>query len=132
MIAHEYFMLGMMTFIFLFAFIPSSIGKLKSYGGKWVGSNRVPPKDKELLPWAGRVERAYTNLKDYFPAFVVAILLLGVQGKFDETTKIASTVYVIARVLHFVGYGIGNVRARFVFYVLAMLSNVILLYKAIC
>lgn len=127
----EYQALIGMTFFFMFAWIPSSLGKWKSFGGRWLASNRDPLPGKELLPWAQRAERAYSNLKDYFPAFVVAILLLGILHKFDETTKWAAIAYVFARLAHFISYSFGNVTVRFLSYTVAMGCNVWLLFKAL-
>jgi uncharacterized MAPEG superfamily protein len=125
----EYTMLVTMTLFFMFAWLPGSVGKMKSFGGKWVNSNREPVEGKELLPWAGRVDRAYANLKDYFPAFVVAILLLGITGQFDEVTKWAAITFVVARIGHFTSYGLGSVTGRFLCYLVAMVANVVLLIK---
>ncbi len=125
----EYQMLTIMTLIFLFAWLPSSIGKYLSFGRKWIGGNRAPIPGAELLPWAGRVERAYANLKDYFPAFVVAILLLGQMGKFDEGTKLASAIFVAGRVGHYIVYGLGIVPLRAATYCLATGANLYLLIK---
>jgi uncharacterized MAPEG superfamily protein len=127
--AMEYQMLTLMTFLFLFAWLPSSLAKWKGYGGKWLASNRHKIPDSELPLWGGRVERAYTNLKDYFPAYIIAILLLGTLNKFDGGTAKASVIYVIARSFHFLFYGIGNVRLRFLSFVTAMISNIYLLAK---
>lgn len=125
----EYTMLTIMTLFFMFAWMPASVGKLKSYGTTWVNSNRDPVVGKELLPWAGRVERAYANLKDYFPAYVVAILLLGITNQFDDVTQWASIVFVVARFGHFLMYGLGSVSGRFVCYITSMSANVVLLLK---
>lgn len=124
----EYLMLTVMTLFFLFAWLPGSFGKKASYGMAWLLSNREPT-GKELLPWAGRCERAYTNLKDYFPAFAVAVLLLGSLGKFDRCTQWAAGVYVVARALHFLLYALGNVRGRFLAYLAGLISNLVLLVK---
>lgn len=130
--AFEYQMLVLMTIFFLFAFIPSSIAKLKSYGRTWVASNRVPTVGKELLPWGARAERAHINLKDNYPAFIVAILLLGSLNKFDHMTTWAAGLYVIGRIGHFASYIAGNVAIRFVTYMLGISANVYLLMKALC
>lgn len=127
----EYKMLALMTMVFLFAWIPGSMGKLKSFGAKWVLSNRNPVVGRELVPWGARAERAYANLKDYFPGFVVAILLLGMTNGFDQSTAWASGIYVAARVGHLLVYTLGNVRLRFVAYVAAMGSNLYLLIKVL-
>lgn len=125
----EYKMLVLMTIIFLLAWIPASMAKLKSFGLKWIQSNRDPLVGRELVPWGARAERAYTNLKDYFPGFVVAILLLGLTNGFNEYTAWASGLYVAGRVGHFLSYTLGSVTFRFLTYVLAMASNVYLLIK---
>lgn len=125
----EYQVLALMTLFFLFAWFPISVGKMRAFGGKWLASNRVPVHGKELEPWAMRCDRAYNNLKDYFPAFVVAILLLGVTGKFDETTKTASIVYLVARLGHYIVYGMGNVPLRAVCFFSGLFANTYLLIK---
>ncbi len=128
--AFEYQILTYATLFYMFAWLPSSVGKFRSFGGRWLASNREHP-GKELLPWAARCERAYANLKDYFPAFVVAILLLGVLGKFDGTTSVTAALFLLGRVLHFLAYAIGSVPGRFVSYLVAMGANLFLLVKVL-
>ncbi len=130
--AYEYQMPAIMTCFFLFAWIPSSIGKLQSFGSQWLASNRKPLEDKKISAFGARAENAYNNLKDYFPAFVVAVILLGIHGKFDAMTKWATTFYVIGRVFHMAAYLYGNVTLRFCFFLMAMVSNVYLLIKLFC
>ncbi|HXH32403.1 MAG TPA: MAPEG family protein [Bacteriovoracaceae bacterium] len=125
----EYQALAVMSLFFLFAFLPVSLGKLQSFGGKWLASNRDRAAGPELVAWAARCERAHANLKDNFPAFAVAILLLGALEKFDGTTEIAAGLYLAGRVIHFISYGLGNVRVRFLSFVLALVANVVLLWK---
>ena len=127
----EYKCLSIMTILFLFAWLPVSIGKYYSFGGKWLLSNRNPLPGQELLPWAARCERAYNNLKDYYPAFIVAILLLGQMNKFDQDTKLAALIFVAGRIGHYISYGIGNVTGRVIFYVASLSSVTFLLLKTL-
>jgi len=127
--AYEYKILAVTTIFYLFAWFPSSVGKYHSYGWKWLSSNRNPVAGRELLPWAGRAERAYANLKDYFPAFIAAILLLGINDKFDGATSCAATIYLGARLLHLVAYIYGNVSIRFLGFLAGIVSNTFLLIK---
>lgn len=127
----EYLMLTLMTFFFLFAWAPVSYAKFQSFGGKWVASNREPLKDKELVAWGARADRAYSNLKDYFPAYAVSILLLGATHHFDYFTAIASAAYVVGRIGHYIAYTAGHVPSRFLTYVIFMVSNVFLLIKVL-
>lgn len=125
----EYSMLALMTLFFLFAWMPVSLAKYQAFGGKWLGSNREPVEGKSLAPWGQRAERAYNNLKDYFPAFAVTIILLGLTQRFDEATAYASAIYVGGRILHYLSYSLGSVKFRFISYVASMGANIFLLVK---
>lgn len=127
--AFEYQMLWLMTLIFLFAWFPASMAKLKSFGGKWVASSREPLQGKELLPWGARAERAHNNLKDNFPGFIVAIVLLGLTQHFDDSTAIAAGIFVAARVLHFLFYVTEFNLGRALAYMTGLGANIFLLVK---
>ncbi len=129
--AFEYQMLWLMTLLFLFAWVPTSYAKFISFGWKWVASNREPMKDKEMVDWGKRAERAYSNLKDYFPGYIVAILLLGITNHFDVTTAWASGIYVAARILHYFFYVIGNSTLRAIAFIISMSANIYLLIKTL-
>jgi uncharacterized MAPEG superfamily protein len=129
MMPFEYQMLGLMTLFFLFAWLPSSVGKMRAFGVAWLNSNRDPVTGRELNPWATRADRAHNNLKDNFPGFAVAIILLGTTGRFDEGTSIAAALYVFVRLAHFVSYTIGLVTPRALFYLVGLGANIYLLCK---
>lgn len=126
---HEFVSLAVMSMFFLVAWFPVSMGKWKSFGFKWLASNRVPVSGTELPDWAARCERAHNNLKDNFPAFVTAILALGVLNKFDNGTALAAVIYTAARIGHYISYGIGNVLARAIFFFSGLIANFYLLIK---
>lgn len=115
------------SILFLFAFLPVSVGKLQTFGGKWLASNRNPVSGKEMPRWAQRCERAHQNLKDNFPPFIAAILLLLLLDKTNEITGYLSLAYVGARIIHYAAYGWGNVMIRFLAYVSGLGINVYLL-----
>jgi uncharacterized MAPEG superfamily protein len=127
----EYIALTFMTLFFIFAWLPASAGKLKHFGVKWATSNRDKTPHGELPSWAARCDRAYANLKDYFPGFVVAIILLGLTNKFDNSTAIGASLYVLARLGHFFFYGIGNFQGRFISFMISLGCNVFLLIKVL-
>ena len=127
----EYISLLVMTFLFLFAWLPGSIGKVKTFGGKWASSNRDPVPGKVLTGWAARCERAHNNLKDNLPGFIVAIFVLGLTNQFDKGTEILSLIYVISRIGHYFFYGVGNVLGRAIFYMIGLGSNIYLLLKCL-
>lgn len=125
----EYQALTFMTVFFLLAWFPASLGKIKTFGGKWAASNREPVIGKELPQWAQRCERAYNNLKDYFPGFVVAIVLLGLTDRFTSATETVAYIYVLGRIVHFIAYGLGNVPFRAIGFFTGMGTNLYLLYS---
>ena len=125
----EYTALALKTTFIVLAWVPHTNGKIRSFGKKWILSNRKPVAGKELLPWAARCERAYNNLKDYYPGYVAAILLLGILDKFDTSTGIAAVTYVVARLIHYVSYGIGNVPFRGISFIIGLICNLFLLIK---
>ncbi|MFL5785227.1 MAG: MAPEG family protein [Bacteriovoracaceae bacterium] len=129
--AFEYQMLLFMTFFFLVAWVPASLAKRATFGFKWVMSNRDHTPSVQLPAWGTRADRSYNNLKDYFPGFVVAILLLGQLNKFDHSTAIAAGAYVALRMVHFIAYTSGNFPFRFVGFTGGMIANFYLLAKAI-
>ncbi|HXH76076.1 MAG TPA: MAPEG family protein [Bacteriovoracaceae bacterium] len=127
----EYQALAFLTIFFTLAWVPVSAGKFGSFGIKWLASNRHESPKGELAMWAQRCDRAYNNLKDYFPAFVVAILLLGATNKFDETTGYAAIIFVVARLIHYISYGIGLLVPRFLTFAIGLIANIYLLIKVL-
>lgn len=125
----EYQSLAFLSLLSLVAWVPASMGKFQTFGLKWVFSNRRPVEGKSLDGWAARCERAHNNLKDNFPAFIAAVILLGLTNRFDHSTTIASVMYVACRIGHYVSYAIGNVMARATFYAIALVANAYLLIK---
>lgn len=127
----EYQSLAILSLLFLFAWFPASFGKWKTFGVKWLFSNRRPVEGKALDGWAARCERAHNNLKDNLPAFIVAVVLLGLTNKFDHSTTIASVGYVTCRIGHYFSYAIGNVMARAIFFTIGLAANSYLLIKVL-
>jgi len=123
---NEYIALSVMSLIFLFAWFPSSIAKYQSFGWKWLASNRKPLTDKSLAPWGARAENAQANLRDNFPPFAIAIILLGLTAKFNSITSIASMLFVGARIVHMMAYIAGSVNIRFLAYLVGLISTLVL------
>jgi len=98
-------MLGWTTLLVLFAFLPGSIAKRRAYGDRWLLSNREPEGLAPLTGWGGRAVRAHDNLKENFPAFAAAVLLLVVAGKSGgQGTEIAACLFLLARLTHMGSY----------------------------
>jgi uncharacterized MAPEG superfamily protein len=123
--------LALMSILFLLAFLPVSVGKKQAFGNRWLASNRHPLDGIELPRWAQRCERAHQNLKDNFPGFIAAILLLLVLDKTNQITGFLALGYVLVRIIHYVAYGMGNVGIRALAYFTGLGINIYLLIQVI-
>jgi len=75
-------------------------------GTAWnVGPRDVTPPLKGKL--AGRLDRAFSNFKETFPFFAVAILMTAILGRHSWTTQVGSELYVAARILYVPLYAFG-------------------------
>lgn len=125
----EYLALLFTTGFYLVAWLPASVAKKQSYGMKWLAGNRGPAR-RELVEWGQRAERAHQNLKDYFPGFVVAILMLGALDRFHSMTAILAWSFFALRLLHMGVYIAGRPLWRASVWSLSMLCLFALL--ALC
>ncbi len=121
--------LAVLTLFFSFAWIPAAVGRIQTWGIKWMASNRDKPATGELPYWVLRCDRAHNNLKDNFPAFAVTIILLGILGKYDSMTQAASIIFIVARFLHFFVYAMGFPLARFLSFAVGVVANTFLVIK---
>ena len=125
----EFICLATLSLLLLLAFLPASFAKGKTYGLKWAASNRDRVPNKELPAWASRCERAHNNLKDNFPSFAVTIFLLAFLGKFSDATAVCAQVYLGARLVHFLSYGLGFAPLRTLAYMTGLFINIYLILQ---
>lgn len=103
--ALELQMLGWSALLMMLAFLPASAAKHRLYGTRWLLSNREPEGLPPLTGWGGRAQRAHDNLKENFPAFAVAVLLLALAGKTGtQATEMAAVTFLVARLVHVGAY----------------------------
>jgi len=128
----EFYMLAAATLLALFAFLPGSIYKSNAYGGLgWLASNRDVSDKPPLTGAAARAERAHDNLKENYPAFVAAVLLLLYSGHSGMGTAVASAVFVAARVLYIPAYIGGHQPLRTSLWLLGWAGTIYILAVAI-
>lgn len=127
----EFYMLAAATLLSVLAFLPASIAKSQSLGTGWLVSNRDRTPMDALPLWGQRAERAHANLKENYPAFAAAIILLLLSGHQDLATAVASATFVGSRILHFVAYVTGVPPLRTLFWALAWGSTIYILVIAV-
>lgn len=121
----ELFVLCLAGILYLFAWLPSSLAKAKSFGPKWLASNREAS-GAELVAWGGRCERAYQNLKDNFPGFIIAVLAIELTSTHGTLSLVLCWVYLVCRIGHFMSYGIGLVYPRAILWIGGLAANLCL------
>jgi uncharacterized MAPEG superfamily protein len=129
--ALELEILALMTLLFMLAWIPASVCKYQTYGLGWLLSNRSVAGLPPLPEWGQRAERAHNNLKENFPGFAVAVLLLAITGGFTQGTRIASAVFIGARLVHMPAYIQGHVWIRSISWAIGLGACLYLLAMAV-
>lgn len=115
---------------FLFAWLPVSVAKFKSFGWRYLVSNRSK-EPAELSKWGARCQRAHNNLKDYAPVFIASYLLARYLSFDAKTLTTITWVYLISRILHYLFYGMGQVNLRAISWTVSMAANMYLIIKLI-
>ena len=128
----ELYMLAAATLLALFAFVPGSLFKARTYGGmSWLASNRELESKPALTGAAARAERAHANFKENFPAFAAAVLILVYAGHTCTGTAVASAVFVAARLLYIPAYIGGIPPLRTLMWTLGWGSTIYILAVAV-
>lgn len=105
--SYEMTILALLTLFYLFSWLPAWLAKYHAYGSSWLLSNR----DEAVLPplpeMAQRAVRAHENLKENYPPFAVAVLLLAVSGGFTPFTAMAALIFLFSRLVYLPAYVFG-------------------------
>lgn len=67
---------------------------------------------KPLPDWAARLKKAHANAIENLPIFAVAVLVAHAVGVSTDVTVLAAQTYLVARVLHALGYATNLPLAR--------------------
>jgi len=88
--------------------------------------------DGQPLPdWAARLKKAHTNAIENLPIFAVAVLVAHVVGVSTTTTVFAAQTYLVARVLHPLGYATNLPFARTVTFAAGWVATFAILWEII-
>jgi uncharacterized MAPEG superfamily protein len=105
--SYEMTILALVTFFYTFSWLPVLLAKSHTYGARWLFSNRSTTGLPPLPEMAQRAVRAHENLKENYPPFAVAVLLLAFSGGFTQYTAIAALLFLLARLAHMPAYILG-------------------------
>lgn len=128
----EFQMLAWSTLLLMLGWLPGSAAKRRAWGMRWLVSNRETEGLPPLTGWGGRAVRAHENLKENYPAFAVAVLLLLVAGAQGErATEIAAIVFLAARLVHMGAYLAGNFWIRTTAWATGWVATLVILLQVV-
>lgn len=90
-----------------------------------------PEDPKPLAPWATRMKAAHYNAVENLVVFAALVLTLNAAGISNDTTVLACTVYLWARVAHFLVYGFGIPWLRTITFAVGWICTVALILQLI-
>ncbi|MGA9855252.1 MAG: MAPEG family protein [Gammaproteobacteria bacterium] len=105
--SYEMTILALVTLLYVFSWLPAWFAKYQAYGGGWLLSNRSTTGLPPLPELAQRAVRAHENLKENYPPFAVAVLLLAFSGGYTQYTAMAALVFLLARLVYMPAYILG-------------------------
>ncbi|HVA55942.1 MAG TPA: MAPEG family protein [Gammaproteobacteria bacterium] len=105
--SYEMTILGLVTLLYIFSWLPAWLAKYRAYGSGWLLSNRSTAGLPALPEQAQRAVRAHENIKENYPPFAVAILLLAFSGGYTQYTALAAMLFLLARLVHLPAYILG-------------------------
>ncbi|MGB9430346.1 MAG: MAPEG family protein [Gammaproteobacteria bacterium] len=129
--SYEMTILALVTLFYIFSWLPAWLAKYQAYGGRWLASNRSTQGLPPLSELGQRAVRAHENLKENYPGFAVAILLLAFSGGFTQYTFNAALVFLVARLVHLPAYIIGIPWLRTLSWLAGFLATLYLLIMAL-
>ena len=125
-------MLGWCTVLMMLAYLPGSMAKMRTYGMGWMTSNRETAGMEPITGWGGRALRAHENLKENFPMFAVAVLLLVLTDKTGmQGTEMAAATFLVARLVHISVYIAGWFWPRTLAWLVGWVATGYLLFVAL-
>lgn len=127
----EMTILALVTLFYAFSWLPAFVAKSQSYGVRWLATNRSTAGLPPLSEMGQRAVRAHDNLKENYPPFAIAILLLAFSGGFTRYTALAAIVFLIARLVHMPAYVLGVPWLRTLSWLVGFVATVYLLIMAL-
>lgn len=127
----EMTVLGLVTLFYLFAWLSPVLAKSQVYGFRWLAGDHATRGLPPLPPLAQRALRAHGSLKESYPAFAVAVLLLAFSGGFTRFTALAAWVFLAARLVHMPACILGLSLLRNLSWLLGLAATLYLLIMAL-
>lgn len=127
----EMTVLGLVTLFYLFAWLSPVLVKSQVYGFRWLAGEHSMQGLPPLPPWGLRAVHAYGSLKESYPTFAVAVLLLAFSGGFTRFTALTAWIFLVARLVHMPASILGLSLLRNFSWLLGLLATLYLLIMAL-
>jgi uncharacterized MAPEG superfamily protein len=105
--SYEMTILALVTLLYVFSWLPAWLSKYHAYGAGWTLSSRSTAGLSPLTGIAQRAVGAHEDLRENYPPFAVAVLLLAFSGGYTPYTAMAALVFLLAWLVYIPSYIIG-------------------------
>jgi uncharacterized MAPEG superfamily protein len=118
---------GVLLFVLI---IIAAVANGAAGNGQWAGGNRDMPAPNAVPVWGGRANRAYANMLETLPIFIIAVVAAHLAGVSTSLTVLGAQLYFWGRLAHAVIYIAGVPYVRTVAW-LASIVGIALILVAI-
>jgi uncharacterized MAPEG superfamily protein len=108
----------------------ASMATNKDVGLPYNLSSRDVPPSAAVGKTAGRLVRAFSNFRETFGFFAVAVLLVAVLNRHDQTSALGAQLYFWARLVYLPVYALGIQVVRTIVWAVSIVGLVMVLLAA--
>jgi uncharacterized MAPEG superfamily protein len=108
----------------------ASMAMNNSVGLPYNLSSRDVPPSNAISQMAGRLVRAFNNFRETFGFFAVAVLLVAILNKHDQTSALGAQLYFWARLIYVPVYALGIQVVRTIVWAVSIIGLVMVLLAA--
>jgi uncharacterized MAPEG superfamily protein len=117
---------GLLLFVLI---ITTAVANGVAGNGPWAGSNRDTPAPKPMPVWGGRANRAYVNMQETLPIFIIAVIAAHLAGVSTSHTLLGAQLYFWGRLAHAVIYIAGIPYIRTVAWLVSIVGIALILFS---
>lgn len=119
---------GVLLFVLI---IIAAVGSTIAGNGQWAGGNRDTPAPHAPTIWGGRASRAYHNMLETLPIFIIAVVAAHLAGVSTSHTVLGAQLYFWGRVAYGVIYIAGIPYVRTLAWLVSLVGIALVLF-ALC
>ena len=117
---------GVLLFVLI---IIAGVGNTMAGNGQWAGGNRDTPAPNAPTVWGARASRAYHNMLETLPIFIIAVVAAHLAGVSTSHTVLGAQLYFWARLAYGVIYIAGIAYVRTIAWLVSLVGIALVLFS---